>query len=588
VTNDTIIPTPSTPDTCTVAILVDGNEIPGKYHMVSLEVSGELNRIPSASIRLLDGEAARSRFQASDTELFVPGTSIEIQLGYRSEIQTVFKGIIIRQSIKLRRTESLLHLECRHKASCMTKGSNSQYFSGLSDSDIMEELIERHSLSHEVEPTGTELEEVVQYSSTDWDFLVCRAEANGYMVMAGTELVTVASPDTMQEPVLAISYGSTILELDAEMDARRQSGGVKTVSWDPANQQVAERDGSEPEVAPGGNITPEELSEVTGNDITTLRHGGRLSEPELQAWADGRLLAERLSKIRGRVRIQGCSTAEPGSVIALNGIGERFEGRHFVSGVRHEVANGNWETDIQFGLRNERFMETFNLRPLPSAGLLPGVSGLQTAIVTALEGDPEGEERIKIRLPLVSTEDDGCWARMATLDAGSNRGTFFRPEIDDEVVVGFLNDDPRHPVILGMCHSSAKQAPKPAEEDNHLKGYVSREQLEILFNDEIRTIVIRTPAGNSIELSEKDQGIVMTDENGNAITLNLDGIVIESTRDLQLKASGNIILEGNNIELKAQMGLTASGASSAEITGTTTTIKGSASTVINGGIVQIN
>ena len=51
---------------------------------------------------------------------------------------------------------------------------------------------------------------------------------------------------------------------------------------------------------------------------------------------------------------------------------------------------------------------------------------------------------------------------LATLDAGKERGTFFRPEIGDEVVVGFLNDDPRHPVILGMCHSSAKPAPEPA------------------------------------------------------------------------------------------------------------------------------
>jgi len=56
---------------------------------------------------------------------------------------------------------------------------------------------------------------------------------------------------------------------------------------------------------------------------------------------------------------------------------------------------------------------------------------------------------------MISTSDDGIWARISTLDAGKQRGTFFRPEIGDEVIVGFLNDDPRYPVVLGMVNSSA-------------------------------------------------------------------------------------------------------------------------------------
>lgn len=586
--NNTIVPPSSTPDVCTVAVLVDGVEIPGKYHIVSLSVSGELNRIPSATLQLLDGDAARSNFQASNTELFVPGNFVEIQLGYRSRNQTVFKGIIIRHSIKIRENASLLNIECRHQAVKMTKSIRSRYFTGLKDSEIMEELIGNHGIQHDIHATTANPKEVVQYEATDWDFFVCRAEANGYMVLAEDNRLVAGPPDMAQETALAIQYGAAILELDAEIDARRQSGGIRTSSWHPANQQLVERDASEPDITRSGNLDPQTLSEATGDEIRILRHVGRLSEPELQTWADSRLMTERLSKIRGRVRIQGCSSIKPGSLITLNGIGERFEGTHYVSGVRHEVSNGNWKTDIQFGLNPERFMETFNLRPLPSTGLLPGPGGLQTGVVTALEGDPEGEERVKIRLPMVSMEDEGAWARIATLDAGNSRGTFFRPEIDDEVIVGFLNDDPRHPVVLGMCHSSAKSAPETAMDTNHVKGYVSREQMRVLFNDEEKSILIKTPGGNSIELSEDKNGVVITDENGNSITLDKNGITIESIKDLKLKAAGEFTAEGSGIDLKAQMALTVSGQNSAEISATTTTIKGSASAVISGGIVQIN
>ena len=151
-----------------------------------------------------------------------------------------------------------------------------------------------------------------------------------------------------------------------------------------------------------GNLSPD-LAEVIGGDTHEIRHGGKLSQPELQAWADGRLQKERLAKVRGRAKFQGFAGVLPGKIIEVTGIGERLEGKMYVSGVRHKVASGNWETDVQFGFSPELFAETYNLRPLPAAGLLPAVSGLQIGVVTVLENDPDGEDRIKVRLPLVST-----------------------------------------------------------------------------------------------------------------------------------------------------------------------------------------
>jgi len=586
--NDSNIPTPASPDVCTSAILLDGVQLPGSYHVLSVIVTRELNRIPVAVLNLRDGEASQSTFEGSNSDLFVPGKEIEIKLGYRSQDDTVFKGIIVRHSIKVRSSGSLLIIECRDKAVKMTSGIKSKYFIDKKDSDIMEELIGTYGLSKDVEATVPSMKEVVQYESTDWDFVLCRAEANGQVVMVEDGKIIVAKPATGGASVVSVKFGTTLLELDAEIDARIQSKGIKASSWNATDQEVIETEAAEPTTTNNGNLSASDLAKVIGGDALEIQHGGKLSSPELQAWADGRLMKERLARIRGRAKFQGFAGVLPGKVIEVNGIGDRFEGKMYVSGVRHAVSEGNWETDVQFGLNPKLFSETYNLRPMPASGLLPAVTGLQTGIVTVLEGDPDGEDRIKVRLPMISTSDDGIWARISTLDAGSERGTFFRPDIDDEVIVGFLNDDPRHPVVLGMVHSSAKPAPEPPKDDNHRKGYVSREKMKFNFDDEKKIITLETPAGNKMMLSEDAKGISFVDQNGNKITMDDSGITIESIKDVIIKAAGDVKIDGINITVKASAAFKAEGTATAELSGANTTVKGSAAAIIQGGMVQIN
>ena len=586
--SENTIPTPATPDVCTIAVLIEGNEIPGRFQLLALSVSHELNRIPSAMVQLLDGEASTATFEASDDELFVPGKSIEIQLGYRGQNDSVFKGLVIKQSIKIRKNGSFLSVECRGKAVKMTRGIKNRYFEASKESDVMEEIIDSYGLDAEVTPIASEPDSVVQYESTDWDFLVCRAEASGMMVMASNDSIVVAPPDTSASPAVTVRFGATVLEIDAEMDARLQDSGITAVSWSPADQEILETEASEPSTTGNGNLTTDELAEVLGGEASVIRHGGNVSQPELKSWADALLMKERLAKVRGRVRFQGLATIQPGQIIEVAGIGARFEGNLYVSGVRHTVSGGNWETDVQFGLDPEIFPETYNLRPLPASGLLPGVGGLQMGVVTVLEGDPGGMERIKVRLPMISEADEGIWARLATLDAGQERGTFFRPEIGDEVVVGFIGDDPRHPVVLGMCHSGAKPAPEPASDDNHRKGYMSREKMKLTFDDDKKIIHLETPGGNKLSLTDEDNGIVIEDMNGNRMTLDDNGITIESASDILLKATGDLKAEGVNLNLEAQSGFKAEGSATAEISGASTEVKGSGTTKVSGGMVQIN
>ena len=532
----------------TFKMLLNGQEMNPAHQLLSIEVTHEVNRVPTATLIIRDGEAANETFPVSDSEDFVPGKELVIKLGYDAREKQVFKGIIVRHGTKIRQAGSVLVIECKHPVMKMTVGKKNAYFTEQKDSEIMESLIRQYGLIANVESTTTTHEEVTQFETTDWDFMLTRADMNGKLVLAGDDKVKIEKPIFNQRPVLTATFGSTILEFDAEMDAMLQPKSVKALGWSHADQEVSEADAQEPGTGSQGNISAADLADVVGLDPLTVQHGGALAKEVLQSIANAQLLKLRMAKIRGRVKFQGNADVQPGSVISLQGVGDRFNGDVFVTAVNHSVAQGNWETDVQFGIDPDWFAASTGIAAAGGHGLFPPVQGLHTGVVTALESDPAGEDRILVRLPMVSPNAAGTWARVATLDAGENRGSFFRPEIGDEVVVGFMNGDPGQPMVLGMLNSSAKPSPMTASDDNHIKGFVSRSEMKWLFDDEKKIITFETPAGNKVILDDDNGGITIEDQNGNTIKMDSNGIEIKSAKDLKITATGDAEIEGVNVK----------------------------------------
>ncbi len=572
-TSERLIPTPSAPSVCTFTVLSDEVPVSGEHQVLSVVVVKEVNRLPTATLIIRDGSGASQTFDVSDKDLFVPGKKIEVKAGYQGTDDTIFKGIVVSHSVKVRNQSSMLTIVCKDEAFKMTVGRKSRYFRDQKDSDVLEDIIQQNGLRSDVEATTQQQREIVQFDCSDWDFVLTRADMLGKICLVENGEIKITMPDFAQSAGQTLQFGATLLEFDAEMDVRTQFKSVKSIGWGVADQGLLESEESSSRVREAGNISAADLAGIHGIDPLLQYHTGNLSEPELQTWAKARLQKSRMAKIRGRAKFQGLASLLPGQLVKLQGVGERFEGVVFVSAVRHEISNGNWLTDAQFGLAPEWFPERFEVQSPLASGIIPAVSGLQIGIVTQLENDPDGEHRVMVRMPVIDANDEGAWARVATLDAGDNRGSFFRPEIGDEVILGFLNNDPRHPIILGGVNSSAKPAPIEAKDDNHEKGFVTRSGIKLMFDDDKKNVLIETPDGNKIFLSGADQAIFMEDQNGNKITMDSSGITLESAKDLILKATGNVDIKGANIKSSAQ----ASGEFSAS--GTTT---------IKGGTVMIN
>lgn len=568
-------------------VRVDGEVVPRTHQLMRVRVNLHMQRIPSAQLVYLDGAAATGAFPLSDSAIFAPGKSVEILAGALDEPTPLFHGVVVARRLKISdRASSQVTIECRHRAVRMTLNRNSACFIEATDSAVIRALCEAHGVEVEVEETTFEHPHLVQYRCTDWDFLLARAEANGLLIDASGETLAIRAPEFGGAPVCELIYGATLVELDATMDARTQHQTVQSVSWDPAQQEPFVVEADDPGLRDPGGVDPATLAAALGVELRTLHHSS-LDPEEAQAWADAQWLRAQMNRITGQARCHGIGSVGLGDTVSLQGVGAWLNGPAFVTGVLHTFdTKRGWTTHIQLGgLESPLAEPSAGFSVTQAGGLLAGVNGLQIGVVLSNE-DPDGEHRVLVRLPLVGEgaggAEDGVWARVAVLDAGPERGYFFRPEIGDEVILGFLDDDPRHAVILGMLHSSNRPPHLKGTDDNHEKGYRSREGLALGFNEETRTITIATPKQNAITLSEEEEGITLADQNGNAITMHQDGIVITSASALTLKASSPIELASDaDVVVKAGGAFKAEGTSGASLTSTATT-------VIKGGMVEIN
>jgi Rhs element Vgr protein len=579
--NSRNIQTSKSADLVTFKIVIDGNELPATVHVMNIIVEKEINRIPSAKIIVTDGDPASQEFAHSNGDQFVPGKEVEIKAGYHSDEETIFKGIIIKHSLKIRSGNSLLVVECRDKAVKLTAGRKSKYFADMKDSDILEEIIGTYSLQKDIEATSFQHQKAVQYDCTDWDFIITRAQANGKICAVDDGKIIIKAPDLTQTELETVAFGATLLDFDAEIDARTQYQKVTSYTWDPANQELTETEAADPGVSLNGNLSSGDLAEIVGLDNFQLKYGGTVADQSIQEWANAKALFNQLARVRGRVKFQGIPACKPNTTLMLEGVGDRFNGKVYVSAIRHEITEGQWTIDAQFGLNPIWFSENTNISSQPSAGLFSAIHGLQIGKVNQLESDPDGEDRIQIKCPMIDKDSEGIWARIASLDAGKERGAFFRPEIDDEVIVGFINDNPNDAVVLGMLNSSANPAPMKAKDDNPEKGFVTREKIKFIFNDEKKSVVLETPGGKKITVDD-DAGIIkLEDENSNVITMNSDGIKMESMGKIEIKATQDVTIEGMNVSLKATAMFKGEGSAGAQLTS-------SGATIVKGSVVQIN
>ena len=176
--------------------------------------------------------------------------------------------------------------------------------------------------------------------------------------------------------------------------------------------------------------------------------------------------------------------------------------------------------------------------------------GAFPALVSDIK-DPDGQGRVKVTLPW--SPDTGsaryeAWARVATLMAGNNRGSWFIPDVNDEVLIVFESGDPRRPYVIGALWNGSDKPPDSMDGagNNYRKVIRSRNGVKLTMDDTDgqEKLILETPGGQKITMKDGPGAVEIVDSNGNSIKLESSGITITASAKVTVNASQVAISAG--------------------------------------------
>ncbi|MEL7145251.1 MAG: type VI secretion system tip protein VgrG [Bacteroidota bacterium] len=570
--------------------LSGGKESPlkGAYSLLNCAVSNSLNKLPRAVITLLEMDANSSEFMITTANDLKVGCVLVIKVSYLDKAPAkLITGVIEKQTLQSDYAGTTVSLELRHPAVRMTRQLNTRVFPPKSTefsavkgllTDWGKDAVKPKIAAATPDLPKVPFDNLVQFESTDWDFICWRAAVNGRLVSIGKNSMIEVILPALGAPSLTLSSDEDqILEYEITTDGTAYADSATSITQDvkPAKTVVKKKVLKSSKMSDRSAIAPT-LGDVSGGAKIDYFQSIPGEDKEANTYTEAMLLRSDLSVLQGRVSLIGDSRHAalfPGQTINLKKLGNLVNAEVIVSAISHRMGDAGWIVDIHFGVDKTLFQHQRQLTPNPALGLLPPVSGLQLAEVVDTKEAPDEDARILVQILNQNEPKIGAksavkttfLARLLSLYAGEKRGAWFRPEKGDLVLLGFLNDDPRQPIILGSLYRSKKSIPELLKSDpkNMLKGLLFDEEMGITCDSVKKVITLSTQVKGKLQSIILDhgegEGSVTIDHAGkHTIKITNEGIDIKTSGnittnadgDISFTAKGKVEITGKEINLK--------------------------------------
>lgn len=548
-----------------------GNETFSNLASVAIKVSGKLidsyegdleevvvetafNLPAMATIRLHDPE-----LKLVDDATFDIGKPIEIEMtppgAFGTDKGTVFKGEIValEPDFSAHGTHMFV-LRAYDKAHRLFLVQRTQTYENMKDEAIVQKIAGELGLASSTDTTAKPYKYVLQYNQTDMEFLSERARRIGYLLYVQDSTLYFKKPKTTGT-IQELTLGSELRSFRPRISAAQQPKEFVTRGWDPIKKTLIQ-----------GKVATNDISWVSNGEGSG---GGKLAERAFRLKgthfdvesrviddSNAATLAAADANMRESDFIEGdgvtylAPTIQAGVMLNLKGLGKRFSGKYFVTsathyfnaegGDTHFTVRGRYPYTITDLIRSEKRSGRGGRR----------IDGVVPAVVTNLN-DPEYLLRVRVKFPWMpptsnGSEIESAWAKIASPDAGKERGWAFQPEVNDEVLVAFEHGDVDRPYVVGRLWNSKDKPPE--------------QQQSLVANGKVERRVIYSRSKHKIVLDDT-QGraqITVEDSKGNYLLIDTqnDSITVKATRDITLDAGANVTIKARqNITLEAGMGI---------------------------------
>ena len=575
-------------------IKINGKELEYKIPVNYIEVTNAVNNIPFCIVKLYEFTNVDNEFLLNNNDLKI-GADVEIEYKDDNDKSKIFSGVIVNKSFILDSDieESYVVLKCYHKFFNMTISNKCHYFLDKTDKEIIEDIVSKYGYTVELGDMPLKRDFFYQNNISDWNFINNIARFYGYVVDVDIEKdKLIINKPNKNSSNQKISLGNNVININLTVDGESQIDSYEGKYWDIKKQSCSNVESTNNSVENSfGNIKSSELIKNTGNQKSNIINDS-FNEKEYKTCLNGFVELNRYSKIQGNITILGNKDIKQNTTVEINNFSDVFKGNAYVNKVQHIYKNeqSGWITKVYIGLKKQD-----NFNNIKDNFNISNIVGLKYGIVLKIDGDPENNFRVFVNIPTINKPEEGLWCRISSIYASNNCGITFLPEKGDEVILGFIENNPKEPIIIGNVYNSKNKSSVTIDAENNIKSIKTKSGMEINFNEKDKIIKISTDDKRSITISDKNKSIEMLNEN-EKIFINKDSIEIKSSKDIKLdgnnislnakssiniKGNNEVKIDGNNIKVNGNIGANIKG-------GTSTKIESSGITEIKGSMVKIN
>ncbi|RRR76949.1 MAG: type IV secretion protein Rhs [Candidatus Viridilinea halotolerans] len=529
-----------------------------------------------------------------DHSLLLPGTTLVVNSGKGEKL---FDGEIVELEADFGIQGQRVIVRAFDRLHRLARVRYQRAFKQKSDDEIVSACAGDVGLSAQATATSGQHEHYLQLGISNLALAQELAAAHGFLLFVDGQKLHFEPPTSSS--TVTLEWGANLSNFRPRLSATGYVQEVTVRGWDAAAKKAVVGVASSSKVPPGVGVAPKNfISAVTPKD-------GRgdpaiITQDQAKAVAQNMLDGHLSRFVEADGVALGNAGIKAGASVEISGVGTRFSGTYFVTGATHQIVPGESYT-TEFSVSGLHPSSILAMLGNQHPSTMPHGAGLTLGLVVDNK-DPDSLGRVKVKFPLFYDADAGAevmtdWLPMMASGAGKERGLYFLPEIDDEVIVAFGHGRSNAPLVLGALWNG-KDAPPGAQNDLvDGSGLVKR-----------RSIYSRT--GNYIVLDDSDDngGISIIDSKGNKFVFKVqdDSLTIEAagpitvttkadlsfdvTGNATLKAKGNLNLEATgNIGIKATGNLKAEATGQAEVSGTTGAKLSSAAMVdVKGAMINLN
>ncbi len=324
-----------------VAVLINGKKLPeeARADLVAVSVLEDVDATSMFTITLLAWDGATQKVKWIDDALFAEGNPVEIKMGYRDKTKSLLVGEITGLEPEFPGHEpptlTVRGYDKRHR---LMRKRETKSFVKMKDSEIAQQIATEAGIRAEVHDTQVTLDYVLQHNQTDLEFLQQRAGKIDYeLAVDGSTLCFRPRPNNHSD-VLKLTRQVELLEFFPRLNTLNQQQEVTVRGWNPKNKQefvskTASLDSNK--LMKGDTSGPARVNKAFGKTGAVSVNVPVASQEEADQMAKSWFARMALNHVFG----EGISIGEPdlraGTVVQIDGLGERFSGLYYVISVEH-------------------------------------------------------------------------------------------------------------------------------------------------------------------------------------------------------------------------------------------------------------